>query len=133
MVVSETFPTKIPDHMEFDLALSKRPTSTETWERIVQEYSKCKLTLSRDKLVAISGLARLVAAETGDEYLAGMWRENLESQLCSEPFGQAKTPEGTYTAPSVSTIQIFRIGCPFRDVSTPGRWAECILEQYTTT
>jgi len=52
------------------------------WPEIVQQYSECKLTYSKDKLIALSGIARLLQSETQDMYLAGMWRKNLERQFC---------------------------------------------------
>jgi hypothetical protein len=48
------------------------------WTRIVDRYSSCLLTYQSDKLMAISGIARLLGS--GDNYLAGLWRENI--QLC---------------------------------------------------
>jgi hypothetical protein len=53
----------------------------ELWKRIVEVYSRTTLTMSRDKLVALSGIARQFGDDTRCEYVAGMWREHLESQL----------------------------------------------------
>jgi hypothetical protein len=58
----------------------------ELWKRIVEIYSRTTLTISRDKLVALSGIAKLFSGklfskQTKCEYVAGMWREHLESQL----------------------------------------------------
>jgi hypothetical protein len=39
------------------------------------------LTYSKDKLTALSGLARIIQANNKDEYVAGMWRKDLETQL----------------------------------------------------
>jgi hypothetical protein len=47
------------------------------WHNIVQEYSRLRLTLVRDRLPAISGAAKRFAAAMGCEYLAGLWRDNL--------------------------------------------------------
>jgi hypothetical protein len=51
------------------------------WDKVVEVYSRCELTFGRDKLVAISGLAEIVRAATCDEYLAGLWKKHLPSQL----------------------------------------------------
>src|SRR2546429_7258411 len=53
------------------------------WWKIIEIYSQCNLTRKEDKLVAISGLAKEVYTALGghDEYLAGLWRRNLLSQL----------------------------------------------------
>ncbi|KAH8787227.1 heterokaryon incompatibility protein-domain-containing protein [Hyaloscypha finlandica] len=48
------------------------------WNDLVQTYSKCALTRSEDKLVALSGLACLFQDMTGDEYLARLWRSRLK-------------------------------------------------------
>jgi Heterokaryon incompatibility protein (HET) len=53
----------------------------ELWKRIVEVYSRTKLTMSRDKLIALSGIAREFSKQTKCSYVAGMWRTHLESQL----------------------------------------------------
>ena len=51
-----------------------------TWGEVVTEYSACDLTFpAKDKLVAISSIARNLCA--GDTYLAGLWKNDLPSQL----------------------------------------------------
>ncbi|KAJ3542101.1 hypothetical protein NM208_g4275 [Fusarium decemcellulare] len=49
------------------------------WARIVATFSRTSLTKSRDKLVAISGIARTLAPNMQSEYVAGLWREPLAS------------------------------------------------------
>jgi hypothetical protein len=51
------------------------------WVMIVQAFSSCSLTFSKDKLVAISGLADLLEKGMACEYLAGLWRKDLEHQM----------------------------------------------------
>ncbi|KAL4897583.1 heterokaryon incompatibility protein-domain-containing protein [Aspergillus ambiguus] len=51
------------------------------WLEHVQKYSQRDLTVSRDKLPALSGLAAIIAARTGDEYLAGVWRDHVLEDL----------------------------------------------------
>jgi hypothetical protein len=86
-VASESFPERFPPNQEEDFAQlikpipEKRPITHAIWAKMVEEYSRCKLTLVRDRLVAISGLARLFEARLGDEYIFGLWKRNLESQL----------------------------------------------------
>jgi hypothetical protein len=53
----------------------------ELWKRIVEAYSKMKLTVSRDKLIALSGIAKRFSEDTQCRYIAGMWLNYLESQL----------------------------------------------------
>jgi hypothetical protein len=76
-VACETFPEQCPPPLGY---FKKKPTSMWNW--IVERYSPCKLTKPKDKLIAISGLARIIQQHTGDQYVAGMWREDLELQLC---------------------------------------------------
>jgi hypothetical protein len=52
------------------------------WHPIVRIYSGANLTFGKDKLVALAGIARLGHIETGDQYLAGLWRSRIEEQLC---------------------------------------------------
>ena len=51
------------------------------WNDIVQHYTKCSLTMSKDKLVAISGIAKRLQPLFKTEYLAGLWRDDLLRQL----------------------------------------------------
>lgn len=48
----------------------------------VSLYTKAKLTYDSDKMIAISSVAQTVHEATADEYLLGLWRHNLERQLC---------------------------------------------------
>lgn len=52
-----------------------------SWEDIVRSYTKCNLTVDTDKLVALSGIAREMQKQLGDQYVAGMWRQHLVYQL----------------------------------------------------
>ncbi|KAH6663653.1 heterokaryon incompatibility protein-domain-containing protein [Halenospora varia] len=79
----ETFPERLPAPLTYgDFYLHKQPVTLNLWPKVVQLYSTCKLTFAKDKLVAVSGLARIIHSQTGDGYFAGLWRENLENQLC---------------------------------------------------
>jgi hypothetical protein len=51
------------------------------WLWLVGEYSRRKLTYPEDKLSALSGLAGLLAKETRDTYLAGIWANHLPEDL----------------------------------------------------
>lgn len=53
-----------------------------TWDDILKEYSRRKLTKATDQLVAISGLAKKMREAVGDEYLAGLWKSRFLVQLC---------------------------------------------------
>ncbi|ETS77674.1 hypothetical protein PFICI_09736 [Pestalotiopsis fici W106-1] len=58
----------------------------ELWKRVVEVYSRTELTVARDKLIALSGIARMMPSRIGSKekpatYVAGLWRPHLESQL----------------------------------------------------
>jgi Pyruvate/2-oxoacid:ferredoxin oxidoreductase delta subunit len=80
------------------------------WHQYVQLYSPCALTRPEDKLVAFAGIARRVgellkACGTTDEYLAGLWRHTLLSDLLwsrIETFRSRSRYTGPYRAPSWS-------------------------------
>ncbi|KUJ11207.1 HET-domain-containing protein [Mollisia scopiformis] len=80
----------------------------EEWREIIQLYSRAKLTYSKDKLIALSGVARQFQSVTGDQYVAGLWKTDLEIYLCwrvesSESLQPIPDPEtSVYQAPSWS-------------------------------
>lgn len=48
---------------------------TEWWNSVIKDYSRCKFTFTKDKLIALSGVAKYVAkSRPMDRYLAGMWQ-----------------------------------------------------------
>ncbi|KAB2575102.1 hypothetical protein DBV05_g6285 [Lasiodiplodia theobromae] len=64
----------------------------ELWKRVVELYSQKELSKKGDKLIALAGIAKFffdtklglgrpVAQQGQHSYVAGMWREHLESQL----------------------------------------------------
>lgn len=58
-------------------------SSAKVWRDVVQEYSRRSLSLSKDKLPAISGLAKWLYHRFGGEerYLAGLWASELPESL----------------------------------------------------
>jgi hypothetical protein len=76
-----------------------------TWEEIVIMYSGLQLTFRSDRLVAILGVARLMHNKTGDEYVAGLWKEQLPSQLLWAP-SPAKARSSIGSVPFWSWISI---------------------------
>ena len=51
------------------------------WNELVQHYTTCNLTMSKDKLVAISGIVTRLQPLFKTDYLAGLWRDDLLEQL----------------------------------------------------
>lgn len=54
---------------------------TDNWLSVVAIYTICEITYEKDRLVALSGLARLISQQTRDGYLAGLWKSRLFQQL----------------------------------------------------
>jgi Heterokaryon incompatibility protein (HET) len=61
--------------------LPNRPSSFVYWKDLVKQYTVRKLTYDRDVLPALSGLASLVQRGVADDYLAGLWRDDLPVAL----------------------------------------------------
>jgi len=51
------------------------------WGRLVRYYSRCRLSFESDRLIAISGLAKILQQCLGDRYLAGIWESSLPKSL----------------------------------------------------
>lgn len=60
---------------------SSRSSIAFKWSGIVDHYSYGRVTFRKDKLVALSGVARRFARKFGTTYVAGMWKEELLNQL----------------------------------------------------
>lgn len=71
----------------------------EVWKRVVETYSKLRLTKATDKLIALAGIAKIMSRRIlngrDEDYVAGMWRNNLESQLLWR-VDPAVRKDGTY-------------------------------------
>lgn len=52
-----------------------------TWDLIVGDFSSRHLTMEKDRLPALAGLADRFHSETGYAYLAGLWLETLPKSL----------------------------------------------------
>jgi hypothetical protein len=69
---------------DFDFDKSGDRASWWTWwSNAIEVYSAAKATYSRDKLLAFSGIAKRIHMSSGEDYLAGIWRNaSFEQQLC---------------------------------------------------
>ena len=79
---NESFPEGTPHFSDRHIFHLEKGPLSPNWNTIVNIYTSGELTFSEDKLVAISGIARAVQQETHDQYLAGLWRKDIEFQLC---------------------------------------------------
>ncbi len=78
------------------------------WREIVKSYSRRRLTRGEDKLPALSGVARLLANATGDDYVAGLWRSALPFDLLwrcdpSSPLRREKVRKPSWSWTSVDS------------------------------
>lgn len=72
----------------------------ENWKRIVEDYTKMDISFHKDRLIALSGIARRIRdqiAEQGikdENYVAGLWMGGLAGQLLwyVNPVGGDKQP-----------------------------------------
>lgn len=67
----------------------------------MQDFASRALTYDTDRLPALSGVAKEVARHTGYTYKAGLWEEDMHSDLLWRIEGEVQLP-ATYTAPSWS-------------------------------
>ncbi|KAI1316480.1 heterokaryon incompatibility protein-domain-containing protein [Xylariaceae sp. FL0255] len=71
-------------YLKYDLARighEQHRTALNGWHTVVSRYTKRNLTIKRDRLPAISALAKLFQEKLQDRYLAGMWGSGLEREL----------------------------------------------------
>ncbi len=93
----ETFQVQLPDfYGQYQPSNRGIDTLSKRWPSLVTKYTTGKLTRDSDKLVAISGLAQKAQQETGDDYVWGLWRRDLEAQLCWTLKDKSK---GSYAGP----------------------------------
>ncbi|KAK1634704.1 hypothetical protein BDP81DRAFT_492821, partial [Colletotrichum phormii] len=77
----------------------------DCWSNIVSTYTRCNITFPSDRMIALSAVAKEMKEVLGDDYIAGMWRRYLESELLwrvlTVPDSPSSLPK-TYRAPSWS-------------------------------
>jgi len=59
-----------------------RTTRYKIWTNTVVQYTCCALTCEGDKLIAISGLVKEIQPLMEDEYVCGLWRQDLINEMC---------------------------------------------------
>ncbi|KAF8862798.1 HET-domain-containing protein [Acephala macrosclerotiorum] len=109
-IVCETFPNGIPRERRVQSTFPSDRNVLRSWFQAVALYSDAKLTYADDKLIAISGIARHFHNISKDQYIAGLWRQNIQRQLCwrvDVDRGWAEEPQNTrYQAPTFSWAHI---------------------------
>lgn len=56
-------------------------SGSRSWIDIVQDFTSRQITMDKDRLPALAGLAERYRAETGSDYLAGLWAKDLPERL----------------------------------------------------
>lgn len=100
-------------HKEFwgDTRKSSKFAMYELWCRNVFLYSDTCVTRESDKLVAISGLAKMMLSLCDDTYLAGLWLRQLPTELLWQVRGRRSDGSrsyrpSTYRAPTWSWASV---------------------------
>ena len=118
LVACELFPVGLPKFLqdrgppfknedlntrsEFDAVdRNSRSRVAQSWWKIVQTYSAAELYNPADKFAAIAGLASRFEQVLDDEYLAGLWRSSLVTDLLWQSIGAARETK-SYRAPTWS-------------------------------
>lgn len=77
------------------------------WQKLVLNYTERKLTDYRDKLPAISGVAKAIHQTTGSSYIAGIWADNFSADILWYSLDPKKTMnETSFIAPSFSWASV---------------------------
>lgn len=82
LVACETYPYGLQSRLTHKIWYGLPCAVTQSdplyvWEGVLQTYARCTLSHTKDKLVAISGIARVMHSFIMSEYLAGVWKEHL--------------------------------------------------------
>jgi hypothetical protein len=80
--------------------------SKRDWYSLVQAYTHRKLTRPTDRILALSGLAKEYSAALDDEYLAGMWRKSLLTELLWSVQGISYPAPTSFQGPSWSWTSV---------------------------
>ncbi|KAI1181095.1 HET-domain-containing protein [Nemania sp. FL0916] len=82
------------------------------WKRIARSYSRAAITFPDDKLVALSGVAKVMREMLDDVYIVGMWKRYLASHLLwyvdktLQGNGSPSTRAFPYRAPTWSWLSV---------------------------
>jgi hypothetical protein len=82
------------------------------WRRIVVAYTATEITFDSDRSIALSGVVKALRDAYKYEYVAGMWRKRLNTQLlwrvhhASNQHGRVARRPTSYRAPSWSWLSL---------------------------
>ncbi|KFY50683.1 hypothetical protein V495_00120 [Pseudogymnoascus sp. VKM F-4514 (FW-929)] len=105
---SESFPEGSPAFENSHIFHLDRKPMSEIWHVVIALYTGSKLAFPSDKMIAISGIAQKAFKESSDQYLAGLWRKDIEFQLLwqQQRPGKRLPPGSKYRAPSWSWASV---------------------------
>jgi hypothetical protein len=109
-----------------DSTISEPQNTLCQWQDAIREYGTRRLTMSSDKLPALSGIAQIFADRLGDEYVAGLWRKSLIDGLFWQGVGVRRVSE--YRAPSWSWASVD--GTPASGFWEPPEYVATIIDCY---
>ncbi|GKT64813.1 heterokaryon incompatibility protein [Colletotrichum tofieldiae] len=88
----------------------KEPTDAyHYWHNQVMEYTRRRMTLEKDKLPALAGVAIEISKIARDTYIGGVWEQNLIYDLCWERYlweVEPFAPMSAYRAPTFSWASV---------------------------
>lgn len=90
--------------------VSAHPHTVRSWMQVITDYTALSLTYANDVFPALSGIAKVFAAKTYDEYVAGMWKSTLVPNLLwyfTEESVDLKTIAQPWRAPSWSWASVY--------------------------
>jgi hypothetical protein len=118
-VATEFLPSGLVHNYRMLEEFNKMGNLTEWWSEAIRLYSEAEITYPRDRLPALSGIARRIHDSSGHDYLAGLWRNAfIEQQLCwfvdrvfrigghGTCVQVKRSPRPIYRAPSWSWVSI---------------------------
>ncbi|KAI3324011.1 HET-domain-containing protein [Xylariaceae sp. AK1471] len=122
----------IPSSVEQSITHSNSLDDAYTiWKKVVRAYSMTAITFSSDKLVALSGIVKVMRKTLDDVYIVGMWKRCLARQLLwhvddtSQVTGSASTRDFPYRAPTWSWLSVDGT-INFPEAGQDGLWIEVV-------
>ena len=102
---------------------SDRNAAMKIWAHTMETYFQKALTLPQDRLIALSGLAELMAKRLAfPQYVAGLWRPHLEGQLTW--YVESKLNHRTRVFSHTTHV-------PSKDCASSFSWASIIVGDHT--
>jgi hypothetical protein len=99
---------KIIHHRSLVPGNQSRPALGEKWRALVSSYSRLAMTHGKDKLQALSGMARQMKRSLNDTYIVGLWEGSLMADMLWETYDPQARPSPwrspTWSWASVTTL-----------------------------